>query len=211
MRALLVHGMGRSPLSMVLLAARLRRAGMAPSLFGYVPAVQRFEAITDRLVARLTTLATDAEYLVVGHSLGGLLLRAALGKLDPSLPRPRHLFMLATPNRSPRLARRFRRNPLYRLYTGDAGQMLADPARVAEIPAPSVPYTLVAGTRGRRGARAPFGSEPNDWIVGVSEVRLRDEDDVITVPFAHTFLMNHQSIATLIVSRATRGGTEATA
>ena len=204
MHALLVHGMGRTPLSMVILAARLRRAGMAPRLFGYLPALESFERIVGRLVRRLETLAVHGEYLVVGHSLGGLLLRAALARVDAGLPGPRHLFMLATPNQSPRLARRFHRNPIYRFYTGDAGQLLADPARVAAIPQPAVPYTIIAGTGGTRRRWNTFRDEPNDWIVGLSEVRLTDGEELVTVPIGHTFLMNVRTVATEIIER-TRG------
>jgi hypothetical protein len=204
MRALLVHGMGRSPISMLLLAARLRRVGITPSLFGYIPALRSFPEIVTALGSRLAELATDSSYVVVGHSLGGLLLRAAMAGLDPALPRPRHLFMLATPNQSPRLARKFQHHAAYRLWAGDAGQLLADPDRVAAIPAPEVPYTLVVGTSGRKGRWSPFADEPNDWIVSLSEARLADDDEIVRLPAGHTFLMNHREVAALIVARAGR-------
>jgi hypothetical protein len=202
LRVLLVHGMGRSPASMLLLAARLQRAGVRTQLFGYLPAAQSFESIAERLSGRLRRLAGEGEYLVVGHSLGGLLLRAALGQLEADIRRPNHLFMLATPNQSPRLARRFQRNPLYRLYTGDAGQLLANPERVGAIPFPAVPYTLVAGVSGRRGKGSPFADEPNDWIVSLGEVRLSESDEVVTLSVGHTFLMNYREVADLILERA---------
>lgn len=202
LRALLVHGMGRSPASMALLAARLGRGGIRPHLFGYLPAAQSFESITSRLSRRIHLLAGEGEYLLVGHSLGGLLLRAALGRLAPDILRPRHLFMLATPNHSPRLARRFQRNLFYRLATGDAGQLLASPERVDAVAPPRVPFTLVAGVSGRRGKGSVFGEELNDWIVSVDEVRLTAGDAVVTLPVGHTFLMNYREVADLIVARA---------
>lgn len=206
MRALLVHGMGRSPLSMLLLAARLRRLGVQPALFGYIPALRKFPEIVTQLTRRLAAMATDPDYLVVGHSLGGLLLRAALAGLDPSLPRPRHLFMLATPNQSPRLARRFQHNLAYRLITGDVGQLLADPERMAAVPAPEVPYTVVVGTSGGLGRWSAFGEEPNDWIVSLSEARLTQSDDLVELPVGHTFLMNYREVAALIAQRVGTGG-----
>lgn len=201
MRALLVHGMGRTPASMLVLARRLRQAGMTTAQFGYVPAVERYDRIVDRLVRRVSAIATDTDYIVIGHSLGGLLLRSALGMLDPALPQPRHLFMLATPNHSPRLARRWHRNLAYRLFTGDAGQLLADAARVRAIPLPTVPYTIIAGTSGTRRPWSSFQDEPNDWIVGLSEVRLREDDHIITVSLGHTFMMNYREVAAVVISR----------
>jgi hypothetical protein len=179
---------------------------MLTKSFGYIPAIQSYQTIVDRLTARLITVATDPDYLVIGHSLGGLLLRSALGRLDPEVPRPRRLFMLATPNQSPRLARRFHRNPFYRVYTGDAGQLLADAERVRDIPIPDVPTTLVAGTSGTRGGRSIFGEEPNDWIVSLSEVRLSERDDLVTIDAGHTFLMNYRAVADLILQRAVGAG-----
>ena len=201
MRALLVHGMGRTPASMLVLARRLRQVGMTTAQFGYVPAVERYDRIVDRLVRRVSALATDPDYIVIGHSLGGLLLRSALGALDPALPQPRHLFMLATPNRSPRLARRWHRNLAYRLFTGDAGQLLADAGRVAAIPPPAVPYTIIAGTSGTRRPWSSFQDEPNDWIVGLSEVRLSEDDHLVTVSLGHTFMMNYREVAAVVLSR----------
>lgn len=200
MRALLVHGMGRTPASMLVLARRLRQAGLTTAQFGYVPAVERYDRIVDRLVGRVSAMATDPDYIVIGHSLGGLLLRSALARLEPTLPQPRHLFMLATPNRSPRLARRWHRNVAYRLYTGDAGQLLADAERVQSIPLPAVPYTIIAGTSGTRRPWSAFRDEPNDWIVGLSEVHLRDDDRIIELPVGHTFMMNSRAVAEEVVS-----------
>jgi len=193
---------------MALLAARLKRAGVQPRLFGYLPAARSFDAIAERLARRLVVLAGEGEYLVIGHSLGGLLLRAALGRLEADVRRPGHLFMLATPNRSPRLARRFQRHPLYRWWTGDAGQLLADPDRVVAIAPPAVPYTLVAGVSGRRGKGSPFADEPNDWIVSLGEVRLGGDDHIVTLPVGHTFLMNYRQVADLILERAGVVGTK---
>jgi thioesterase domain-containing protein len=209
MRALLVHGMGRTPASMLVLARRLRQAGMSTAQFGYVPAVERYDRIVDRLVRRISAIATDPDYIVLGHSLGGLLLRSALGILNAAFPQPRHLFMLATPSRSPRMARRWHGNLAYRLYTGDAGQLLADVERIESIPPPAVPYTIIAGTSGTRRSWSAFRDEPNDWIVGLSEVRLHEDDPIVTVPLGHTFMMNYRAVAEVVfevVGREKREG-----
>ena len=107
MRVLLVHGMGRTPLSMGRLARLLRRQGHQVQRVGYVAALESFSRIRRRVRRRLDALAQGGEaYAVIGHSLGGLALRAALQNVDPA---PRCLIMLGTPNQSPRLARRLHR------------------------------------------------------------------------------------------------------
>src|SRR5664279_2312967 len=139
MRALLVHGMGRTPVSMMTLASALRRAGMDTSQFGYSAAFESVEHIIGRLRLRLER-EVDGEYVVIGHSLGGLLLRATLAGLAPGVPRPRRVVMIGTPNQSPRLARRFLGAFWFRAINGDAGRMLASPERMAAIPMPPLSY-----------------------------------------------------------------------
>src|SRR5260370_13941729 len=111
MRAILVHGMGRSPLSQLVLARRLCSAGIRVHLFGY-STLRPFATSLKRLVDRVNALDGDEPFILVGHSLGCVLIRASLPHL---LQQPSACFLLAPPNRVPRAARFFGRNPLYRL------------------------------------------------------------------------------------------------
>jgi hypothetical protein len=187
-RVLIVHGLGRTPVSCLRLARTLRRSGCLVESFPYVAFAQAYGRIVDRLVARLELLAAAGEYAVVGHSLGGILLRDALARL--SCAPPRHLVMIGTPNRSPRAARIAVRFPPFRWFAGECGACLASPAFYRTLPRPAVPYTVIAGTRGLGGRWSPFAGEPNDGLVAVDEARLGDGEEVLTFPVAHTFMMN---------------------
>ena len=196
MRLLLVHGMGRTPLSLARLARFLRRAGHDVERVGYVAAVEPFARIQQRVRARLETIALSGQpYAVIGHSLGGLALRAALSGLDPA---PAHLVMLGTPNRPPRLARRLCRNWVYRVLCGDSGQLLARDDFFEQLPPPAIPYTIVAGAAGHRGRFSLFGSDTNDWLVAVEETKLQPGDQPTIVPAGHTFMMNHREVQAAI-------------
>lgn len=188
MRVLLVHGLGRTPVSFLRLARALRRDGCPTESFPYAAFAQPFEAILRRLQGRLEAVAAMSDYAVVGHSLGGVLLRAALPRMQGALPR--HLVMLGTPNRPPRAARLASVLPPFRWISGECGSCLSSEAFYATLPAPLVPYTIIAGTRGLTGRWSPFGAEPNDGLVAVSETRVHDSDPVLTVPVSHTFMMN---------------------
>jgi len=199
MRVLLVHGLGRTPASLWGLSRALREAGHEPGFVGYVAAVERFEAIRSRVRRQLmSAAASGAPYAAVGHSLGGLLVRAALADWPGALPLPACLIMLGTPNQSPRLARRLQRFWPYRLAMGEAGQLLARPAFFAELPDLPVPGTVVAGVRGIGGRWSPFGEEPNDGIVALSETLPCEGLPVVEVPAAHAFLMNHPAVRRLV-------------
>ena len=155
-----MHGMGRTPVSMMTLAFALRRAGIDTSQFGYSAAFESVEQIIGRLRRRLER-EVDGEYVVIGHSLGGLLLRATIASLAASVPRPRRVVMIGTPNQSPRLARRFLGAFWFRAINGDAGRMLASPERMAAIrrrrfPAPSSPEPADPAAAGVRSATRPM-------------------------------------------------------
>src|SRR5687768_4714780 len=124
MIVLLVHGLGRTPLSMFGLAPALRRAGHHTRFFAYSPTLEPLPRIVRRLVGRLRELAGRGRPVgLVGHSLGGLLLRQALSEVPEVWVH--HLVMLGTPNRPPRLARWAWRWFAFRCLTGDCGRFLA--------------------------------------------------------------------------------------
>jgi len=193
MKAILVHGMGRTPASFIVLAARLRARGFRPSSFRYSAAFERFVPCVDRLVERVRARAGDDPYILIGHSLGTVLIRAALPALAAHPPAV--CFFLAPPVAASRAATFFAGRRLYRLLTGEMGQLLADPAFMAALPAPAVPTRIYAGTAGPRGRRFPFGFQPNDGILAVSETELPGQTPPILVPAIHSFIMNSASVA----------------
>lgn len=196
MNVVLVHGLWRTPLSFLPLERGLRRWGHQADQFGYAAVAQRYDAILGRLVQRLERLAGEGPYAVIGHSLGGVLLRSALARV--SGPPPRHLVMLGTPNRPPRLACRLEKRWAYRRLMGECGSCLASRAFYERLPAPGVPYTIIAGTAGLRGRWSPFGNEPNDGIVAVSETRIREDDPLVLLPATHTFMMNNSRVHAVV-------------
>ena len=197
MKVLLVHGLGRSSLSMALLAKRLSRSGYRPEFFGYSALAEPQPRIVARLVKRLRHLARDkGEIGLVGHSFGGLLLREACARV-PEL-RVRHLVMLGTPNQPPRLAARIYRWLPFRLLRGSCGQCLADASWYKRLPSPTSPYTVVAGTIGWRGRMSPFGGERNDGVVAVSETSVNAGEAPIEMPVVHTLMMNSKAVYRLI-------------
>jgi hypothetical protein len=194
MIAIVVHGMGRTPLSMLLLAIRLRRHGFQTILFGYSATFESFERCASRLAGVLGTRA-KADYIVIGHSLGSVLLRAACSRVVIA---PRASFFLAPPTTACRAARFFARRLWYRILMGQMGQRLADTLFMEALPAPAGVTRIYAGTAGPVGRLSPFGSEANDGILTVQESALPGVP-MILVPKLHTFIMNSRAIAQDIV------------
>ncbi|OGB33692.1 MAG: hypothetical protein A3F78_03625 [Burkholderiales bacterium RIFCSPLOWO2_12_FULL_61_40] len=204
MQALFVHGMGRSPLSGWPLLRQLRKAGMQTCTFGYVVTVQNFAPIVARLTARLSTLASQGDYILIGHSLGGVLLRAALAALSEEVRPPTHVFLLGSPVRASRLAHKLQGNRLFRALTGDCGQLLANDPRMQGIGPVTAPVTGIAGVLGASTQIGPFRDAPHDGVVSVSEVSADWLTDNVHIPVAHTFLPASQRVAAVILERMAR-------
>ena len=94
--------------------------------------------------------------------------------------------MLAPPNRPAHLAKRLKKNLIYRWITGDSGQKLSEEEFYDDLPVPKVEYGVIAGDKGQE---VTF-SEPNDGIVTVESTKLEGMNDFIVLHHAHTFIMN---------------------
>ena len=198
MDAILIHGMGRTPIAMSLLAARLRRSNIRPHLFGYSVTFERWESCVHRLERFIIKRIKTSEYIIIGHSLGTVLTRAVLPRL---VHQPTACFLLAPPTQACKAARKITPHPFARLLGGEMGQLLADQQFMESLPAPGVPTRIYAGTGGPRGRYSPFGEEPNDGVLTVSESLLPGVP-LQTIPTIHPFLVNSKVITQDIVEVA---------
>lgn len=197
MKAILLHGMGRTPLSMLLLKRRLAARGLKPTLFGYSAALESFERCVQRLVTRIEQTVGEPPYILIGHSLGTVIIRAALPRLTANSPKA--CFFLAPPSTACKAAVYFARNPVFKLLTGEMGQLLASEAFMSSLPVPQVPTKIYAGIGGPRGKWFPLGGEENDGLLTVSETRGALDYPVMKVSALHTWIMNSGEVGEDIV------------
>lgn len=198
MDAILIHGMGRTPLALSLLAARLLKANMRPLLFGYSVTFERMEGCVRRLERYITRRVGTNKYIMIGHSMGTVLTRTTVPRLTH---KPVACFLLTPPTQACRAARHFAPRRWVKLLGGEMAQLLADQHFMESIPALDVPAKIYAGTAGPRGRYSPFGYEPNDSVLAVRETMLPNVPHQ-TVPVLHTFIMNSKVIAQDIVNIA---------
>lgn len=198
MDAVLIHGMGRTPLAMSILAARLLRAGIRPHLFGYSVTFERWDQCVRRYERFIAKRIKGNEYIIVGHSLGTVLTRVVLPRL---IHKPVACFLLTPPAQACKAARYFAPKRWVKLLGGEMAQLLADQEFMASIPPTGIPTKIYAGTAGPRGRYSPFGDEPNDSVLTVKETMLPDVPHQ-TVPILHTFIMNSRAITSDIVKTA---------
>ena len=195
MHAILIHGMGRTPLAMSILAARLRASDIRPHLFGYSVTFEQWDVCIQRLEHFITKRVKTNPYIIIGHSLGSILTRAVLpGLIHPPLA----CFFLASPTQVCKAANNFAHYRLAKLLMGEIGQRLADKQFMDSLPLTGVPTKIYAGTGGPRGRYSPFGEELNDGVLTVKETLLPSVP-VQKVPALHTFIMNSKVVSQDIV------------
>jgi triacylglycerol lipase len=187
----LLHGMGRSWISMALLGHRLKRRGYEAHLFGYHPRRPTLDELSHELRSFVEERVRARVYHFIGHSLGNIIVRngfregfrAELGRM----------VMLAPPNRPAKLASNLRENRLFQLWTGDSGQKLSDPEFYRTLPVPPVEFGVIVGDRGHR-----IGfDEPNDGVVSVEGAKLEGMSDFIVLRHTHTLIMMASDTAEL--------------
>lgn len=197
-QVLFVHGLGRSPLCGAALLRQLRHAGYRPSNFGYLAALESVERIVTRLVRSLQVMARRGDYLLIGHSLGGVLLRLALQRLPAGTRLPCQLILIASPVKSSRLARWGQKNRMVQLFSSECGALLASQRHMELLGPPPVPTLCIVGTRGMERTRGAFFGQPNDGILALSEVVAPWADEVWRIDDNHLDLpSNPQLIARL--------------
>lgn len=192
MDLVLVHGMGRTPLSMLRLSRRLWRDGHHPILFGYSPAFETLQGATARLMRLIGRRVASRPYVLVGHSLGTVIIRSALGQLRGNPPSA--CFFLAPPMVACKAARFFSRFWPYRLLMGEMGQLLADETFMRQLPMPATFTRIYAGVSGPRAAWLPFGMAPNDGILSLDEATGPYANLALEVTALHTFIMNSRQV-----------------
>jgi hypothetical protein len=180
----LLHGQGRTRLSMVVLGKRFRSAGYQTLNFPYNQTIRSLDEISGQLVEFIGQKVKTSDYHLIGHSLGNVIIRNAFRKDYPAgLGK---IVMLAPPNQPAHLAKRLKKNLIYRVFTGDSGQKLSEEKFYRDLPIPRVPFGVIAGDKGQ----SLTFSEPNDGVVTVESTKLEGMADWILLHHGHTFIMN---------------------
>jgi len=183
----LLHGMGRTTVSMRRTAQRLESLGWNTRRIGYPSLTRPIERLAEHVAERLAGETGRLHF--VTHSLGGLVLRRLLHTQRPAnLGR---VVMLAPPNRGSRLARRFSR--MGRVVP--AVRQLALPVEDLDRLLGPVDFEVlvIAGSRAA-GPMRWLTRTANDGLVSVDETFATGRDDALIVPRGHTFIMDSPEV-----------------
>ncbi len=192
----LLHGLGRSHLSMTLLQFVLERSGYKVWNRGYPSTrktVEELAPVVGEAVAECRKFAPQKIHFVT-HSMGGILVRTYFR--DHQVAEAGRVVMLAPPNHGSEIVDAHRDRRWFRRATGPAGQQLGTAAD--GLPNTLPPLKLEVGViAGKRSSDPWFNrlyAGDHDGKVSVASARLPEMKDMLVVESGHTFMMNSPAV-----------------
>lgn len=187
---LLVHGLGRSRASFGALKRALADAGYDVATIAWPSTRRGLGANADDIETLLGELEGVRRISFVTHSLGGLLVRDLLARNAAWRDRiaVESVVMIAPPSGGSAMADVLQYVPPVNLLLW-RGLFDATSRHVATLPAPDVPFGIIAAGRGGAGYN-PLLAGDNDLVVRVDETRLEGAADWVRVTGLHAVVMN---------------------
>jgi hypothetical protein len=144
----------------------------------------------------------------VGHSLGNIVFRHAIGQWqrngDPVsvLPRLNRAVMLGPPNQGSSFAKQLSHLRLFETVTGSTGLHLGPKWEElqSELGTPPCPFAILIGDMSGAPFKTPWLAGASDWVVTVDEAILDGASEMKTFPVLHSFLMSDASILKALLS-----------
>lgn len=196
-RVVLLHGLGRSESAMLLLENALAGAGFEVHNLGYPSNDETPDALVARIEREIDACCSSGDRRVhfVGHSLGGLLIRAYLARHRPG--RLGNVVLIGTPNHGSELAdiREGLPGTMVEL-AGPTAQLLGTGPDdfPASLPPPDYNVGVIAGTRDAivTNEWLPL---PNDSMVSLESAKLEGMSDFRAFNLTHWGLRNNPGVA----------------
>ena len=188
----LLHGMGRTALSMKRLECFLSRHGFRVINLTYHSRRHSIEELSEAyLCPLLEQKATDPTVKIhfVTHSLGGIIVREYLSRHD--LKNLGRVVMLAPPNHGSKIIDRLRANPVCRQFLGASARQLGTassdtPNRLGPV---RFDCGVIAGDRSFNPFLSSLLPRPNDGKVSVASAQIAGMGDFLVLHSTHTWLM----------------------
>lgn len=180
----LLHGLWLAGWCMGLLARPFRRAGFAVRLYSYPSVSANLEQNAERLSDYVRRLDSDVVHFV-GHSLGGIVIRALFHYAMPE--RPGRAVTVVSPHNGSYVAATLARS---RIGRAALGRSVTDLVAGVAWPLPNREIGVIGGRGGvGLGRLAPGLPSPNDGVLTLAEMQLAGARDSIVLAHSHTAML----------------------
>jgi hypothetical protein len=185
---------------MAYLQHRLEQAGYETFNIGYpstrLPAEEILPLLKDKVHA---CCASRKKVHFVGHSLGGVMVRALLEeRRDINLGR---VVILGSPNQGTALVDWLADNQWFKVLAGPTGMRLGkgNNSWPKQLPAPDYELGVIAGTHSANPIGSWVLSGPDDGIVSVESARLAGMKDFMLTPAGHVMMRYSDEVADAVI------------
>lgn len=188
----LLHGLARTRRSLWPVARAAGRRGIVATSIGYPSRRGSIDALAEVVARRIDANVPDGmPFDVVSHSMGGIVLRAAVAARLVAAERVHRVVMLAPPNQGSELADVLRRWRLFERMMGPAALELGTGEHSVPVSLPPVPFAcgVIAGRRTLVPRADRLFGGPTDGRVSVSRTQAPGVADFLVVDRAHPFIM----------------------
>lgn len=190
----LIHGLGRSNSAMWLIAKRLKDAGFNVERVGYASLNNTPEKIQADVNQQINACCSQREKTVhfVGHSLGGLVIRAYLGENE--VKNLGKVVLIGTPSNGTPVVDIYK-DKWWMKLAGDTALALGtdNDAFPQSLPKPHYPLGIIAGDHEKR----PFSKRipgADDGLVAVDSTLVEGMTDFIVLPTSHTMMKYNKAV-----------------
>lgn len=196
----LLHGLGRTPLSMGPLARLLEEDGFRVVNLGYPSRGRPIDELVDSLDTALAACCPGTTVHFVTHSLGGILVRAYV--LSHGAERVGRVVMLSPPNGGSEVVDRLEGlGPLEWLLGPTFVELGTDSAALpARLGAPGFEVGVITGERSVNPLFSWWLPGPDDGAVTVASARLDGAAAFLVVPYSHTFIMRKEDVIKQVIA-----------
>ena len=189
-KVVLVHGVSSHRSVMWPIAYRLWREGFRAETWSYITFFRSIDSHADRFAEYLSTkLANEMKVHIVAHSMGSIVVRAALNRIEPS--KIGRIVLLAPPNAG---------SPVARIISKLSGQLIVPARELSDHP-----MSYVNQIKTTNSFEVGVLAAKYDFLVPTSSTHLANETCHRTMIATHNSLLLSRSAAKRIYQFLRKG------